>query len=102
MIGDRLDTDIVFGNSNGLDTLLVMTGVSKFEDLDKLETEIEAISGTTVSGNESGAHRGQSEAIKHLMPKIWVNLGTLRNSGITAMFQANSVADLLVDASATN
>lgn len=30
MIGDRLDTDIAFGKSGGLSTLLVMTGARHF------------------------------------------------------------------------
>ena len=33
MIGDRLNTDIAFANSGGIDSILVMTGVSKHEDL---------------------------------------------------------------------
>jgi phosphoglycolate/pyridoxal phosphate phosphatase family enzyme len=33
MVGDRLDTDIVFGNSNGMTTLLVLSGVTRDEHL---------------------------------------------------------------------
>lgn len=35
MIGDRMDTDIVAGVQSGLDTILVMTGVTRPEDLDR-------------------------------------------------------------------
>jgi len=34
MIGDRLDTDIAFGKSGGVSTMLVLTGVSKEKDLE--------------------------------------------------------------------
>jgi 4-nitrophenyl phosphatase len=33
MIGDRLDTDIAFGKLGGVQTLLVMSGVTSHEDL---------------------------------------------------------------------
>uniref|UniRef100_A0A7E4UZ49 HAD-IIA family hydrolase n=1 Tax=Panagrellus redivivus TaxID=6233 RepID=A0A7E4UZ49_PANRE len=35
MIGDRLDTDIQFGNSHGLDTILTLTGVHTQTEVDK-------------------------------------------------------------------
>ncbi|PWN91818.1 putative 4-nitrophenylphosphatase [Acaromyces ingoldii] len=34
-IGDRLDTDIAFANNGGIDSLLVLTGISTVEDCDK-------------------------------------------------------------------
>ena len=35
MIGDNISTDIHFGNAHGLDTLLVLTGVSKVPDVER-------------------------------------------------------------------
>ncbi|GIV75900.1 HAD-IIA family hydrolase [Litorilinea aerophila] len=35
MIGDRMDTDIVAGLSSGMDTILVLTGVTQREDVDR-------------------------------------------------------------------
>lgn len=35
MIGDRLETDITFGNSGNVKTLLVLSGSSKEEDIHK-------------------------------------------------------------------
>ena len=38
MVGDKLETDILFGNRGGLDTALVLTGVSCMKDI--IETKI--------------------------------------------------------------
>ncbi|WP_336762010.1 HAD-IIA family hydrolase [Paenibacillus sp. USHLN196] len=35
MIGDRLETDILFGHQNGMKTALVLTGISSREDIQK-------------------------------------------------------------------
>jgi len=35
MIGDRMDTDIVSGLEAGLETILVLTGISTQSDIDK-------------------------------------------------------------------
>lgn len=40
-IGDRLETDIMFGINGGIDTMLVLTGASKARDLVGLPTERE-------------------------------------------------------------
>jgi len=35
MVGDRLDTDIAFAKRFGMKAIMVLTGVSKLEDLEK-------------------------------------------------------------------
>ncbi|GAB6025656.1 hypothetical protein CHUAL_011648, partial [Chamberlinius hualienensis] len=35
MIGDRMDTDILFGTNSGMKTLMVLTGISSLEDVDR-------------------------------------------------------------------
>lgn len=37
MIGDRLDTDTLFGNHHGIDTLLVLTGVHTLAEVQAAE-----------------------------------------------------------------
>lgn len=54
MVGDRLDTDILFGNKNGLKTLLVMSGVTNQKMLQELS-----------QSNDSEA--------KKMMPKYYAN-----------------------------
>jgi ribonucleotide monophosphatase NagD (HAD superfamily) len=35
MVGDRLDTDILFGHNGGLKTLLVLSGVTNFKEMEQ-------------------------------------------------------------------
>jgi NagD protein len=35
MVGDRMDTDIVMGIESGMETVLVLTGVTAREDVDR-------------------------------------------------------------------
>ncbi|KAJ3386098.1 hypothetical protein HDU84_001801 [Entophlyctis sp. JEL0112] len=43
MVGDRLDTDILFGQQGGLKTLLVLTGVTPAQGLDREEIQAEYV-----------------------------------------------------------
>jgi NagD protein len=35
MVGDRMDTDIIAGVETGVETILVLTGVTRREDVDR-------------------------------------------------------------------
>jgi 4-nitrophenyl phosphatase/phosphoglycolate phosphatase len=35
MVGDRLDTDVLFGRDNGLQTVLTLSGVTSLERLNR-------------------------------------------------------------------
>ena len=35
MIGDRMDTDIISGVQSGIDTILVLSGVTRLEDVER-------------------------------------------------------------------
>jgi NagD protein len=35
MIGDRMDTDVVAGIESGMETILVLTGVTRREDIER-------------------------------------------------------------------
>lgn len=41
MVGDRLSTDIVFGNAGGLHTLLVLTGITHESELGSIDDELQ-------------------------------------------------------------
>eukprot|EP00826_Nyctotherus_ovalis_P000076 TRINITY_DN0_c1360_g1_i1.p1 TRINITY_DN0_c1360_g1~~TRINITY_DN0_c1360_g1_i1.p1 ORF type:complete len:119 (+),score=34.63 TRINITY_DN0_c1360_g1_i1:53-409(+) len=40
VIGDRLDTDIALGRNASIDAALVLTGISKMEDVEKAEKNV--------------------------------------------------------------
>lgn len=41
MVGDRLETDMLFGSNCGLDTMLTLTGVSQMEEAHQYENSEE-------------------------------------------------------------
>jgi phosphoglycolate phosphatase len=45
MIGDRLNTDILFGNRNNFQTLLVETGVHKMDKVNEIMSELNNVNG---------------------------------------------------------
>ncbi|CAM9409248.1 unnamed protein product [Chrysoparadoxa australica] len=62
MIGDRLDTDIAFGNNGGITSALVMTGVTSEEklhgttDTNMIPTVVLDCLGALLAGQDAGMH----------------------------------------------
>jgi len=52
MVGDRLDTDIEFGNLYGLTTILVLSGVTDRAEVESLVSKVNKSSSGTVADDE--------------------------------------------------
>lgn len=59
MVGDRLNTDCLFGNMNGFQTLLVGTGVHKMNDVQDVQAKL-------ISGESS-------EELDKMIPDFYVS-----------------------------
>lgn len=51
MVGDRLDSDVTFGNMNNIDTLLVLTGSHKLKDVEEAEKRGDSVQIPKFYGN---------------------------------------------------
>ncbi|KAF8819744.1 HAD hydrolase, family IIA protein [Cardiosporidium cionae] len=71
MVGDRLDTDIAFGKRNGIQTILVLTGVTTEEELQ-----------SAIENEDDGSKPGKSSRLDDVV-----------NADLIPHYVANSVGD---------
>ena len=62
MIGDRMDTDIVAGVESGMETILVLSGVTGLGDMDRFPYQPSRIATSVADWTRSHGRRGRASA----------------------------------------